>query len=70
MINPLPMIAFPQLITHKSGHHASDPLFADDSVAGIVDRDVIFEVDAVEGWRDGGLLGQEGLGLWGGHFGW
>lgn len=67
MVDPLAGVALAQFLAHQPGHHAAHPLLADDRVTGIVDGDVVLEVDAVVGRRNGGLLGQEGGGLGGGH---
>lgn len=67
MVHALARIALAQLLTDKSGHHTAHPLLADDCVAGVVDGDVVFEVDALVGRGHGGLLGQEGCGLRGRH---
>lgn len=69
MIDALALVALAQLLADKPGHHAADPLFADDGVAGVVQGDVVFEVDAVVGRGHGGLFGEEGFGFRGGHFG-
>lgn len=68
MIHPLARIALAQFLADKTGHHAAYPLLADDRVAGVVDGDVVFEVDALVGWGHGGLFGQEGGGLGSWHF--
>jgi hypothetical protein len=70
VIHALARIALAQFLADKTGHHAAHPLLADDSITGVVDGDVVLEVDALEGWRDGGLFGEEGGGLGGGHGGW
>lgn len=69
MIHPLASIALPQFLPHKTRHHAAHPLLPDDRVAGVVDGNVIVVVDAVVRRRNGGLLGLEGFGLKGWHFG-
>ena len=68
MINSLPAITLPQFLAHKTRHHTADPLLADDSVAGIVEGNVVVEVDTVVGGCHGGLLGLEGGGFGGWHF--
>lgn len=68
MIHALLIIALSQLLPHQPRHHRLDPLLADDRVSGIGNGDVVLEVDAVEGGRDRGLLGQEGGGFGSRHF--
>lgn len=68
VIHALARIALAQFLANKTRHHTAYPLLANDRVAGIVDCDVVLEVDAVVGRGDGGLFGQEGGGLGGGHF--
>lgn len=70
MIHPFSAITLPQFLPDKARHHAAHPLLADDGVAGVVEGDVVFEVDAVVGGCDGGLFGEEGCGLGGWHCGW
>ena len=67
MIHALAPIALAQLLPDEPPHHAAHPLLADDGIARVVQRLGVFEVDAVVGWGDGGLLGLEGLGFGGGH---
>lgn len=69
MIHALAHVALAQLLPNKPAHHTAHPLLADDRVACIVDRNVVFVVYAVEGRRHRGLFGQEGFGFGGGHFG-
>ena len=69
MIDALSRITLPQFLTDKTRHHAADPLLTDNGVTGVVDSDVVFEVDALVAWGHGGLLGEEGGGFGGGHFG-
>ena len=70
MVGALARIALAQFLADEPGHHAAHPLLADDGVAGVVDGDVVLEVDALVGRGHGGLLGEEGGGLGGRHFGW
>lgn len=69
MIHPLPLVALAQFLPNKTGHHTAHPLLADDGVAGVVDGDVVFEVDALVGRGHGGFFGLEGGGLGGWHCG-
>jgi hypothetical protein len=68
VIHALARIALAQFLANETRHHTAHPLLANDRVAGIVDCDVVLEVDALVGRGDGGLFGQEGGGLGGGHF--
>lgn len=69
MIHPLSSITLAQFLPNQSRHHTAHPLLADDGVAGVVEGDVVFEVDAFVGRGDGGFFGEEGGGLGGWHFG-
>lgn len=69
VVHALALVALAQLLADQTGHHAAHPLLADDGVAGIVNGDVVFEVDALVGRRHGGLLGEEGGGLGSRHCG-
>ena len=69
MVDALAVVALAQLVTDQARHHAADPLLADDGVLGLLERDGVVVVDAVEGGRDGGLLGEEGGRLGDGHLG-
>lgn len=68
VVHALTCIALPQFLANKTGHHAADPLLADNSVAGIVDGDVVFVVHTLVGRRDGRLFSEEGGGFGGRHF--
>ena len=57
VINPLAEITLVQLFAHQPGHHALDPLLANDGIARILEGAVVVVVDSVEGWRDCGLFG-------------
>lgn len=70
MVHAFARIALAQFLADETGHHAAHPLLADDSITRVVDGDVVLEVDALVGWGDGGLLGEEGGGLGGGHCEW
>lgn len=67
VVHALARIAFAQFLADQTCHHAADPLLADNGVAGVVDCDIVLEVDAVVGRGDGGLFGEEGGGLGGWH---
>lgn len=69
VVHALTRIALPQFLSDKSRHHAADPLLADNSIAGIVDGDVVFVVHTLVGRRDGRLFSEEGGGFGGRHFG-
>lgn len=70
MIDPLAIIALPQLLPYQPSHHAAHPLLADDGILGLLQARLVVVVDAVEGGRDGGFLGEEEGGFGGGHCGW
>lgn len=70
VVHTLARIALAQFLADQTRHHAADPLLTDNGVAGVVDCDVVLEVDAVVGRGDGGLFGEEGGGLGGWHCGW
>lgn len=67
VVHTLARIALAQFLANQTGHHAAHPLLADDSITGIVDGDVVLEVDALVGRGDSGLFGEEGGGLGGRH---
>ena len=69
MINTLTPITLSQFLPDKTRHHAADPLLADNSVAGVMEGDVVIEVDTFVGGSHGGLFSLEGGGLGGWHFG-
>lgn len=60
MIDAFSPVALAQLIAHEAGHHAAHPLFSDDGVLGSLEAVCVFVVDALKGWRDLGLVCQEG----------
>ena len=68
MIDPLPSIALPQLLSHQPRHHRLDPLLADDGVLGLFKAGRVVVIDVVEGGGDGGFAGEEKGGFGGGHF--
>lgn len=67
VVHALTDIALAQLLAHKPGHHSTDPLFPNEGILGSLEGLGIIVVDAVEGGRDGRLLGLELLGLGGRH---
>lgn len=69
MINPILVIALAHLLPDQPRHHDLDPLLPYDGILCRLDRALVVEVDAVEGWRDGGLLREEGRGFGGWHCG-
>lgn len=69
MVHALARIALAQFLANQTRHHAADPLLADNGIAGVVDCDVVLEVDTLVGRGDGGLFGEEGGGLGGWHCG-
>lgn len=69
VVDTFPSVALVQLVPDESTHHDLDPLLANDGIRSLLHSLVVIQVDAVEGWRDLWLLGQESLGLGGGHGG-
>lgn len=67
VVDTLTDIALVQLLTNKSGHHSTDPLFSNEGILGSLEGLGIIVVDAVEGGSNGRLLGLELLGLGGRH---
>lgn len=63
MIHTLAVVTFAQLLSYQPPHHDLHPLFPDDGVLRLLQSLVVVVVDAVEGGRDGRLLGQEGFGF-------
>ena len=70
MVHTLARIALAQFLADETGHHTAHPLFTDNGITGIVNSDVVLEVDTLVGWGDGGLFGEEGSGFGGRHCGW
>lgn len=69
MVDALSSVALVQFVPDKPAHHDLDPLLANDGIRGLLHSLIVVEVDAVEGRRDLGLLGQESFGFGGGHGG-
>lgn len=69
MINTLPPVALVHLIAHQARHHAANPLLAQNSILRSLERNIVVEVDALEGRGDLGLSGKESFGLGGRHCG-
>lgn len=67
VVHALTDVALAQLLADEPGHHGTDPLFPDEGVLGGLEGLGIIVVNAVEGGRDGRLLGLELLGLGGRH---
>jgi hypothetical protein len=70
VVHALARITFAQFLADKARHHATHPLLTNDGIAGVVNGDVVLEVDALVGRGDGGLFGEERGGLGGGHCEW
>lgn len=60
VVHALPLVALAKLLTNKTSHHAAHPLLTDNGVTGVVDGDVVLEIDTLVGRGDGGLFSQEG----------
>ena len=69
MVNSFPIIALLQFLADQPVHHAFHPLFFDYRVLRGFQSRCVVVINAVECWGHGRFLGQEGLGLWGGHEG-
>jgi len=63
MIDTLSVIALPKFLSHKSNHHALDPLFPNDRILCLLQSSVVVVVNSVEACRNGGLLRLEKLRL-------
>ena len=59
MVDAFSVVAFAELFTHKPTHHDLHPLFSDNGILSLFERLGVVVVNAVEGGRNGRLLGQE-----------
>jgi len=59
MIDPFPVVALLQLVSHQPRHHILDPLFTDDCILCRLQSRCVLVVDTVEGWRHGRFAGEE-----------
>ena len=67
MIDPFPVVTFPQLLPDQPRHHAFDPLFTDDGILSGFEGGGVVVIDILERGRDGGFGGKEGGGFGSGH---
>lgn len=70
VVHTLARIALAQFFADETRHHAAYPLLADNGITGVVNGDIVLEVDSLVGRGDGGLFGEERGGFGGRHFGW
>ena len=70
VVHTLSRIALAQFLPDQTCHHATHPLFTDNGVTGIVNSDVVLEVDSLIGWRNDGFFSKESGGLGGRHCGY
>lgn len=63
MVHARTVIAFAKLLADQASHHDLHPLLANDGVLSLLQPLVVIVIDAIEGGRDGRLLGQEGGGF-------
>lgn len=67
VVDALTVVALSHLFSDEPGHHALNPLLADNGVLGGLELLVVVVIDAIEGRRYGGLLRQKLRRLWSGH---
>ena len=67
MIDPFPVVTFPQLLPDQPRHHTFDPLFADNGILSGFQGGGVVVIDILERGRDGGFGGEEGGGFGSGH---
>lgn len=67
VVDALTVIALSHLFSDEPGHHALDPLLADNGVLGGLELLVVVVIDAIEGRGYCGLSRQELRRLWSRH---
>ena len=69
MVDPFAIVTFAQLFPDQPGHHALNPLLANDGVLSSFQLICIVVVDPIKSGRHFGLLGEKSSRFWGGHNG-
>lgn len=67
VVDALTVVALSHLFSDEPGHHALDPLLADNGVLGGLELLVVVVIDAIEGRGYRGLSRQELRRLWSRH---